>query len=447
VRPEPRIALLALALLSFGCKGDPRPLGWELEFDDSALRDRATVVEAVVLEGSCDGEERVSIEVVRGELSMAEVPVLADGRWCFVGRARDSACTVFAEGVSEVDLPALGPVVVVMTARASEVPACSSTFCDGGRCGEAAGDGGVEDRCTAVETVCDDGMDNDCNGDTDCADDACVSDPVCEACVTVICAPCEVCRGGDCFPADDETACAGGTCWGGSCCTGCFDGISCRIGDADAACGSDGARCQACEGCGTCGDGACVAEGIDPPDGTPCASGAGLCASGVCCSGCLDDGGGCQVGDTPAACGLGGLSCGDCGECGACSAGSCVPADGTPCAGGSCRDGLCCGGCWDGSMCQTGTAPTACGEGGELCSACISCQRCTAGSCSPGMNGDMCTSASMQPGLCVGTALQCCAGCWDGSSCQPGNTTSVCGTRGNTCQDCVALSCKSGFCR
>jgi hypothetical protein len=190
-----------------------------------------------------------------------------------------------------------------------------------------------------------------------------------------------------------------------------------------------------------------VAEGIDPPDGTPCASGAGLCASGVCCSGCLDDGGGCQVGDTPAACGLGGLSCGDCGECGACSAGSCVPADGTPCAGGSCRDGLCCEGCWDGSMCQLGTAPTACGEGGELCSACISCQRCTAGSCSPGMNGDMCTSASMQPGLCVGTALQCCAGCWDGSSCQPGNTTSVCGTRGNTCQDCVALSCKSGFCR
>jgi len=438
-----RIATIALLILAFGCKGDPRPLGWELEFEDSALLSRATVVEAVILEGGCDGTELSSTEVVRGELSMAVSPTLADGRYAFVGRARDSSCTLFAEGCTEVELPTVGPIVVVMSTRPAEVPACSTTFCDGGRCSDAPVDGGVADACAPSETICDDGMDDDCNGDTDCGDDACISDPGCEACASITCGACEVCRGGECFPSDDEAPCAGGTCWAGSCCAGCWDGITCRLGDADAACGARGERCGSCVGCGACADGACAPSMTDD---TPCAGGAGLCAAGVCCTGC-SDAGGCQVGDVPGACGIGGEVCDDCGECGVCTAGDCAPADGTSCAGGTCRAGACCDGCWDGATCQAGDAPTACGDDGAMCNACLPCQRCESGVCITGMEGDACTSASMQSGTCHGAILVCCAGCWDGSACQPGNMDAQCGRLGNTCQNCAALSCTGGFCR
>ena len=116
MRASLRILFALLLTAGFGCEGDPQPLGWELEFEEGALLSRAAVVEALILDGGCDGEEISSTEIVRGELSMAMSPVLADGRWAFVGRARDASCTLFAEGCTEVELPTVGPVVVVLMA-------------------------------------------------------------------------------------------------------------------------------------------------------------------------------------------------------------------------------------------------------------------------------------------------------------------------------------------
>ncbi|MBW2465359.1 MAG: hypothetical protein JRH11_27175, partial [Deltaproteobacteria bacterium] len=337
------IVLTALTALGLGCEGDPQPLGWELEFSDSALLDRAVVVEAVIFEGGCGGEEIFSTEILQGEDSVAVAPHLADGRWAFGGRARDAGCVTFAEGCAEVTLPAAGPVVVMLSVRATEVPACPSSRCSAGQCLDVPVDAGSTDACMATETNCTDGIDDDCNGDIDCDDTACVGEAVCAACASVTCGPCEVCRGGDCFTVEDETSCGTGTCWGGSCCAGCWDGISCRLGDADTNCGNDGALCTSCEGCGSCGDGACMA-GVGT-EGTACAAGNGVCAMGVCCTRCTVDGV-CVAGNTPAACGVGGGSCRGCAECASCLGGACTPADGPECPGGICHVGACCTGCW-----------------------------------------------------------------------------------------------------
>ncbi|RLB51976.1 MAG: hypothetical protein DRJ42_15910, partial [Deltaproteobacteria bacterium] len=125
---------MALAAIGFGCEGDPLPLGWDLEFSDGALLGRAVVVEAVIFEGGCDGEEVFSTEILKGEDSVAVAPHLADGRWAFGGRARDGSCVTFAEGCTEVTLPTAGPVNVMLSARATEVPACSSSRCSEGQC-------------------------------------------------------------------------------------------------------------------------------------------------------------------------------------------------------------------------------------------------------------------------------------------------------------------------
>src|SRR5947209_6507097 len=40
-----------------------------------------------------------------------------------------------------------------------------------------------------------------------------------------------------------------------------------------------------------------------------------------------------------------------------------------------------------------------------------------------------------------------CAGCCNGDVCQPGDTTSGCGTGGSTCEPCTTgMSCNSGLC-
>ncbi|RLB48979.1 MAG: hypothetical protein DRJ42_22060, partial [Deltaproteobacteria bacterium] len=306
-------------------------------------------------------------------------------------------------------------------------------------------DGGSPDACTATETNCDDGVDDDCNGDIDCDDAACVDEPVCAACASVTCGPCEVCRGGDCFTVEDETSCGTGTCWGGSCCAGCWDGISCRLGDADTNCGRGGALCASCEGCGSCGDGACIA-GVST-EGNPCAAGTGICAMGVCCTRCTVDGA-CVAGNTPTACGVGGGACRECIECASCLGGACTPTDGPECPGGICHVGACCTGCWNGASCEAGDTAAACGTTGAMCTACTPCSDCAGGTCVPKAVGDACTSGSGQDGTCRGAAVLCCAGCWDGTSCQPGDADAACGSRGRACQTCdgVRTTCNGQFC-
>ncbi len=50
--------------------------------------------------------------------------------------------------------------------------------------------------------------------------------------------------------------------------------------------------------------------------------------------------------------------------------------------GGMCRSGACCVGCWDGSLCQAGDTPDACGVSGGSCQVCACPTRaCTEGAC------------------------------------------------------------------
>jgi len=58
----------------------------------------------------------------------------------------------------------------------------------------------------------------------------------------------------------DGTACPGGLCYAGGCCTGCWNGTSCQRGDTAAVCGAAGADCAACD-C-DCTAGACTAPTV-----------------------------------------------------------------------------------------------------------------------------------------------------------------------------------------
>ncbi len=48
---------------------------------------------------------------------------------------------------------------------------------------------------------------------------------------------------------------------------------------------------------------------------------------------------------------------------------------------GVCHGGSCCFGCWDGSECQTGTTPSACGSAGGMCASCDPGDSCQGSSC------------------------------------------------------------------
>jgi hypothetical protein len=76
------------------------------------------------------------------------------------------------------------------------------------------------------------------------------------------------------------------------------------------------------------------------------------------CAGCCIDGA-CANGNTPGACGTGGVACLSCPAGQVCESAACAPCDGTTCAG-----------CCDGSGCRSGDQDRACGRGGEACRTC-----------------------------------------------------------------------------
>jgi hypothetical protein len=89
---------------------------------------------------------------------------------------------------------------------------------------------------------------------------------------------------------------------------------------------------------------------------------------------------------------------------------------------------LCLMGCCEGSVCVPLSSQTAarCGLR-RPCSPCADGQSCVGGSC-------VCDSAA-------------CAGCCDNNACQPGNTTSLCGTLGEPCDKCTGQQrCITGAC-
>ena len=253
------------------------------------------------------------------------------------------------------------------------------------------------DAALPAQEVCDNGLDDDCDGQTD---------------PEALCNPC-VCGDGLCEPerCDErwEPELAGQkTC--AADCTSCGNGV-CEPGEGVS---GDGACKEDC--CGACGDGLCkggecgenpLPAGPDNPDGCPADCGNLACGDGLC-----------EPGENPVDCPL------DCDPY-VCPNGTCEPTEGP----GSCPDdcGSQCGDC----LCQGGetyaTCPQDCGACGDgYCSGC------------PHMGETEATCAID----CV-----CTPDC-DGKTCGPDGCGGQCGAcpTGDVCEaTCVAGACAPAY--
>ncbi|MFQ5671354.1 MAG: S8 family serine peptidase [Acidobacteriota bacterium] len=202
---------------------------------------------------------------------------------------RDGAVDLGAPGFD----PAYGHGRIDVVSSLSLVPAA---VCGDGAC-EA-----TENACVcpadcgapaAKETLCADGLDNDCNGAVDCADFQCSAQAAC--------AP--ACGDGVCNGSEDCTACPADCASGGS--AACGNGI-----------------CEAADGedCTTC-PGDCNGLTGGPPSGRFCCGQNGSCLA----SGCTTGGFACT--ETPVV----PFCCGD----GVCEGGESIASCGTDCSGGA----------------------------------------------------------------------------------------------------------------
>ena len=342
--------------------------------------------------------------------------------------------------------------------------ACAGGVCCGGNC--------VPDR----ETSCTDGIDNNCDGRTDCQDrvscpapgnevrPACCGNPPgwtdldhgdpdnCGACGRVCPAPGGACGaavcnpGGNCGAATDCTipGCDGanclnatgaqGQCAGGTCCAGCVGGDGlCHPGTDLHECVGAGGACQDCQPQNQCVTGACTATGCSQSYNsgacTVSGGGDGFCNQGSCCpaDSCIDGSGQCQTIDV-AHCGKPG---------GACQAQSCN--DGNGCTSDSCDAST--GSCVHaplapGSSCNDGNAPGRC-EGGACCLGCVS-------------GGGACLAQGGQSLSACGSGGAACAACPAAPECQVElcSASGACGTTpapdGSSCSG--GGSCHGGAC-
>lgn len=143
---------LALAIVLTACRAPGHHTEWSLRFADPADRERSQLVEALVLEGGCDGRPVYRAEVPAGGLGPTP-PVLTPGRYGLAGLARDGACATIARGCVAVALPLPDQArVVVPLARVDEGAACPASACRAGRCeGANELDGGFEPIDGGVE--------------------------------------------------------------------------------------------------------------------------------------------------------------------------------------------------------------------------------------------------------------------------------------------------------
>jgi hypothetical protein len=102
---------------------------------------------------------------------------------------------------------------------------------------------------------------------------------------------------------------------------------------------------------------------------------------------------------------------------------------------------------YDNGQCVPGNWAQTCGCAAPLCQQ----TQCVEGECvrSPTPDGESCIVLSTQvAGICHDG--QCCFGCWDGTTCQPGTAADACGTVGLACHSCVApcemAACTRGSC-
>ncbi|MDP1825930.1 MAG: hypothetical protein Q8L48_21885 [Archangium sp.] len=218
-------------------------------------------------------------------------------------------------------------------------------------------------------------------------------------------------------------------------CTGCCDSATgeCLPGNVESGCGTSGLVCSQCGTDTFCNLGFCVPRGSNVGGGSGTGGGSGGGSgggagggggAGSCgpqtCGGCCA-GGVCLPGNVVSACGSGGQACS------ACTNGTCSD---NQCSGSTCNPSNC-QGCCNGNRCETGLSAATCGAGGDTCSACPSGQSCNAGQCS---GGSTCNPAN-------------CDGCCQGDVCQPGTSTSACGASGLTCSACTnGQTCGAGRC-
>lgn len=384
-----------------GCGGDPHALDWGFQFAEPALRARATVIEARILSGGCTGTVVFTTEIpVTGAMSVATARPgeLAAGRYGLSGSARDSACSIIAEGCLEVQLPAAADTRQIVTLTgATERPACDPGVCSNGSCAGAGADGGPGLDSGAVDA----GL---------AVSDAGLPPP------TDAGPPPPVDAGPP--PSDGGSVCAAGT-------ADCDMNGSCETDTA-----TDRSNCGACAR--RCGTAAACTAGM-------CTCTAPLVSDGV--RGCLDPR------SDPSSCGAGGTRCNDDQYC---RMSSCVCRPGLESIGG--------GGCTDlqtdplncgtvghdcstmGSMvtCRAGTCEDACTTGQTNCSnACVDTNIDPAhcGTCTNVCNQDqVCVSGSCQDyGPALGcTMCPCATGCSGGTTCCTYGSNTIC-AEGSTC--------------
>lgn len=148
-----------------------------------------------------------------------------------------------------------------------------------------------------------------------------------------------------------NTATTSGKCTGGTCCTGCLDGLSCMPGNTVAACGTVGNACKSCDDANPCTVDSCAASGAclnnpTPLNGQACPG--GVCSGGAC-SACGTGGALCCAGSTCNS----GLICGSNGRCAPCGG------SGQTCCGGSA--------CGTGLVCSSSNTCSPCGNDEQLC--------------------------------------------------------------------------------
>lgn len=195
-----------------------------------------------------------------------------------------------------------------------------------------------------------------------------------------------------------------------TCPEGCCDGNTCVKTPKQSACGSRGAKCQACESDEKCVSGECTASDCDNCDG--------CCSNGSCVSGL-----------SGTACGRGGAECTKCGTDETCSGGSCIASE--------CGPDNCDGCCTANGECLTlkQQDTSSCGRYAESCKSCKSGATCAQGVCATADKKceDYCTDGCCNSqGKCIPFTSQ---------------TNSACGTDGDSCRSCSgSLHCFVGEC-
>lgn len=166
----------------------------------------------------------------------------------------------------------------------------------------------------------------------------------------------------------------------------------------------------------------CVLQAFTVDEGESSGPGGGAavatCTPDNCAGCCRDDV--CQAGESPNACGTGGVACEVCSGQAACTPDGCKE----PCTPDNCK------GCCDGDTCLAGTDDGACGAGGAACSACEGSRVCA---------DNTCIDASCQ--------ANCASGCCSASGCEPGTTATACGSGAGACVACgTGRTCTNHAC-